>query len=55
MPFHPGWSGPTEGLGYGGYYVGDGCYGHVGHQQGNRIPAQEIRTVQNAKPGHLIS
>jgi hypothetical protein len=30
MPFHPGWSGPAEGLGHGGYYVGDGCYRYVG-------------------------
>jgi hypothetical protein len=27
----PGWSGPTVGFGYEGYYAGDGRYGHVGH------------------------
>jgi hypothetical protein len=31
MPFHPGWSRPTEGLGYGGYYTRDDHYGHVRH------------------------
>jgi hypothetical protein len=33
MPFHSGWSGPAKGFGYGGYYVGDNRYGHIGHQQ----------------------
>jgi hypothetical protein len=33
MPFHPGWSGPTEGFGFVGFYAGDGRCGHVGHQQ----------------------
>jgi hypothetical protein len=32
MHFHPGWSGPSEGFGHGGYYTGDGCYMSVGHQ-----------------------
>jgi hypothetical protein len=32
MHIHPGWSGPTEGFGHGGYYVGDGCYRYIGHQ-----------------------
>jgi hypothetical protein len=28
-----GWSGPTEGFGHIGYYVGDGQYKYVDHQQ----------------------
>jgi hypothetical protein len=44
MPFHPGWSEPAEGFGYGGFYVGDGG-----------APGQENRTVWNAKPDHLVS
>jgi hypothetical protein len=55
MHFHLRWSGPTEGFGYGGYYARDGHYGHVGHQQDRRASGQENRTVQNAKPDHLIS
>jgi hypothetical protein len=34
MHFHPGWSGPAQDFGHVGYYVGDGFYEHVGHQQG---------------------
>jgi hypothetical protein len=33
MHFHPGWSGPAEVFGYKVYYIGDGRYGYVGHQQ----------------------
>jgi hypothetical protein len=32
MHFHPGWSGPAEGFSHVGYYIGDSCYGSVGHQ-----------------------
>jgi hypothetical protein len=32
MHFHPGWSGPAEDFGHGGYYTGDDCYGSVDHQ-----------------------
>jgi hypothetical protein len=35
--------------------VGDGRYGHVGHQQDRRASGQENQTVQNAKLDHLIS
>jgi hypothetical protein len=31
----------VEGFGYEGYYAGDGRYGHVNHQQDNRILRQE--------------
>jgi hypothetical protein len=33
MHFHPGWLGPVEGYGHGGYYTRDNRYGSVGHQQ----------------------
>jgi hypothetical protein len=49
MPFHPGWSGPAEGFGYGGYYVRDGRYGCLGHQQDSGILGQGNRMVQNLK------
>jgi hypothetical protein len=55
MPFHQGWSGPDEGFVYRGYYVGDGRYGHVGHQQDSRIPRQENQMVRNPKPDGSIS
>jgi hypothetical protein len=45
MPFHPGWVIPVEGLGYEGYYAGDGHYGHIGHQQDNRILGQGNQIV----------
>jgi hypothetical protein len=32
MHFHPGWSGPAEDFGHGGYYTGDDRYENVGHQ-----------------------
>jgi hypothetical protein len=41
MPFHLGWSGPTDGFGYGGFYVGDGRYGHIGHQQDRGATGQK--------------
>jgi hypothetical protein len=31
-----GWSGPTEGFSHIGYYVGDGQYKYVDHQQDTR-------------------
>jgi hypothetical protein len=31
MNFHLGWSGLVEGFDHRGYYVGDNCYGSVGH------------------------
>jgi hypothetical protein len=49
MPFHPGWSGPIKGFGYGGYYVGDGRYRHVSHQQDSKILRHENRMIQNPK------
>jgi hypothetical protein len=55
MPFHPGRSGHAEGFGFGGFYAGDGHYGHVGHQQDRGAPRQENRTVQNAKSDHPVS
>jgi hypothetical protein len=55
MLFHPGWLGPTEDLGYGGYYTRDGCYGHIGHQQDNRILRQENQMVRNPKPDGPVS
>jgi hypothetical protein len=36
MHFDPGWSGPIDGFGHGGYYVGDDHYGYVSHQQDRR-------------------
>jgi hypothetical protein len=53
--FHPGWSGPIEGFGHGGYYTRDGRYGSVGHQQDRKASRQENQTVQNAKPDHSVS
>jgi hypothetical protein len=32
MHFHPGWSGPADNFGHGGYYTGDDCYRNVGQQ-----------------------
>jgi hypothetical protein len=55
MHFHPGWSGPIEGFGHGGYYKGDCHYESVGHQQDGKAPRQENRTVRNAKPDHPAS
>jgi hypothetical protein len=55
VPFHPRWSGHAEGFGYGGSYVGDGCYGYVGHQQDTGAIGHENWTVQNAKPDHPVS
>jgi hypothetical protein len=55
MHFHPGWLGPAQGFGHGGYYTKDGYYGHIGHQQGREALGQENWTVQNAKSDHPIS
>jgi hypothetical protein len=55
MHFNPGWAGPTEGFGHGGYYVGDGRYGSVGHQQDRRAPRQENQTVRNANSDYHVS
>jgi hypothetical protein len=55
MHFHLGWSGPIDGFGHGGYYAGDGHYGHVSYQQDRRATWQENRTVLNAKLNHLVS
>jgi hypothetical protein len=55
IPFHMGWSGLAGGFGYGGYYAGDGRYGHVSHQQDNWILRQENRMVRNPKPDGSIS
>jgi hypothetical protein len=52
MHFHPGWLGPTQGFGHGGYYARDGRYGHVGHQQDKRALGQ---VVWNGKSNHPIS
>jgi hypothetical protein len=49
MHFHPGWSGPAEGFGHGGYYTGDDHDGSVGHQQDRKAPRQENQIVWNAK------
>jgi hypothetical protein len=49
MHFHPGWSGPADDFGYGGYYIGDGHYRYVSHQQHSRILRQENWMVQNPK------
>jgi hypothetical protein len=54
MHFHLGWSRPTQSFVHGGYYVGDGHYGYVGHQQGRGASGQENRTVRNAKPDHPV-
>jgi hypothetical protein len=43
------------GFGYGGYYIGDDRYGHVGHQQDRRALGQENQIVQNVELNHLIS
>jgi hypothetical protein len=55
MHFYPGWSGPSEGFGHRGYYVGDGCYRRVGHHQDTRTPGQENQMVRNPKPEGLVS
>jgi hypothetical protein len=55
MHFHPRWSEPTEGFGHGGYYIGDGHYGYVSHQQDRRASRQKNWTVQNAKLDHPVS
>jgi hypothetical protein len=55
MHFHLGWSRPAQGFGHGGYYAGDGSYGHIGHQQDRKASGQENQTVQNAKLDHLVS
>jgi hypothetical protein len=54
MHFHLGWSGPAKGFGHGGYYTRDGCYIHIGHQQGKEALGQENRTMRNAKPDHSV-
>jgi hypothetical protein len=55
MHFHPRWSGHVSGFGHGGYYARDGCYGHVGHQQGRRASGQENRIARNAKLDYQVS
>jgi hypothetical protein len=55
MHFHPGWSGPVEGFGHGGYFTRDGCYGYIGHQHDSKTLRQENRMVQNLKPNGPIS
>jgi hypothetical protein len=55
MHLHPGWSRPAEGFVHRGYYVGDGHYRYVGHQQDMRASGQENQTMQNVKPDHPIS
>jgi hypothetical protein len=55
MHFHLRWSGHDQGFGHGGNYAGDGCYGHVSHQQGREVSEQENRTIWNAKSDHLVS
>jgi hypothetical protein len=55
MQYHPGLSGPTQGSGHGGYYVGDNRYKHVSHQQVRRASGQKIETVRNAKLDHPVS
>jgi hypothetical protein len=55
MHFNLGWSGPTQGFSHGGYYVGDGYYGYIGHQQNRRASGQENWIVWNAKLGHPVS
>jgi hypothetical protein len=46
---------PAEGFGYGGFYAGDGRYGHVGHQHDRGATGQENRTVRNGKSDHPVS
>jgi hypothetical protein len=48
------WLGPTEGFGNGGYYIGEGHYGSIGHQQGRKAPRQKNWTVQNDKLDHPV-
>jgi hypothetical protein len=55
MHFHLGWLGPTQGFDQGGYYIGDGRYRHIGHQQDIGSSGQENQIVQNAKPDHSVS
>jgi hypothetical protein len=55
MPFHPGWSGPAKGFGYGGFYARDNCYRHVSHQQDRGALGKENWTIRNAKSDHPIS
>jgi hypothetical protein len=50
MHFHPKWSGLAEDFGHGGYYIRDGRYGSIGHQQDRRTPTQENQMVQNLEP-----
>jgi hypothetical protein len=47
MHFHPGWSGPAEGFGHGGYYAGDNRYGYIVHQQ-------DKKTGQSRMPNWII-
>jgi hypothetical protein len=55
MHFHLGWSVPTQGFVHGDYYIGDGRYKHVSHQQGRKASGQENGTVWNAKLDHPVS
>jgi hypothetical protein len=54
MDFHPGWSGPIEGFGHGGYYTRDDRYRSVGHQQDRKASRQENQIVWNTKPDHPV-
>jgi hypothetical protein len=47
-----GWSGPTEDFGYEGYYIGDRCYRHIGHQQDSETGKLD---GPNPKPDGLVS
>jgi hypothetical protein len=55
MLFHPGWLGPAEGFGHGGYYTGDSHYGSVSYQQDMKAPRQENRIFWNAKLDYPVS
>jgi hypothetical protein len=55
MHFHPERLRPTQGFVHGGYYAGDGRYGHIGHQQDKRVSEQENWIVRNTKLDHPIS
>jgi hypothetical protein len=50
MHFHLGWLGLASGFGHRGYHTRDGHYTSVGQQQ----TRQANRTIQNAKPDHLV-
>jgi hypothetical protein len=35
--------------------MGDGCYGHISHQQGTEASGQENQIVRNTKPDHPVN